>query len=143
MSEGTSTARRVRGPDKHLVHGEWMTEAEAAERLGTTRIAVQLWRYRHRQPNGQAALLVEAWDHYAGIRAGRIKRWYGRPTVRHRVDGRMMSREEAAKALRMPVRTLDSYMHNHRCGLDAAYRHYSEKQKRQAVKKLVGIIMGG
>ena len=135
-------ARRGRGPDKHLVHGEWMTEVEAAKRLGRARITIQQWRYRHRHPDGQPALLEEAWDYYVDVRAGRVKRWNGRQTTRHRVDGHMMSRNEAAEALHMPVGTLDSYMHNHRCGLAAAYRHYSEKRQRQAEKKILEIIRG-
>ena len=39
-----------RGPDKHLVHGTWMTEAEAAEKLGRSRLTVRHWRYTHRRP---------------------------------------------------------------------------------------------
>lgn len=133
-------ARRGRGPDKHLVHGEWMTEVEAAKRLGRARITIQQWRYRHRNPDGQPALLEEAWDYYVDVRAGRVKRWMGRQTIRYRVGGRMMSRNEAAEELEMPVGTLDSYMHNHRCGLDAAWRHYTKKREDAAVKKLLEII---
>ena len=47
-----------RGPDKHLVHGTWMTEAEAAEKLGRSRLTVRHWRYTHRRPDGKPALLV-------------------------------------------------------------------------------------
>lgn len=120
-----------------------MTEAEAAERLGVNRLTIKKWRYTHRRPDGGPGLLVEAWDYYVDVRAGRLKRWMGRPTVRHRVGGRRMSRNEATEALHMPVGTLDSYMHNHRCGLDAAYKHYSEKRQREAEKKILEIIRGG
>ena len=135
-------ARRVRGPDKHLVHGEWMTEAEAAERLGIKRLTIKKWRSIHRRPDGKPGLLVEAWDYYVDVKAGRIKRWMGRPPVVHRVGGRRMTKREAAEELEMPVGTLDSYMHNHRCGLAAAHRHYSEKRQRQAEKKILEIIRG-
>ena len=133
-------ARRGRGPDKHMVHGEWMTEAEAAERLGIKRLTIQKWRSIHRRPDGKPGLLVEAWDYYVDVKAGRIKRWMGRPPVVHHVGGRRMTKREVAEELGMPVGTLDSYMHNHRCGLAAAYKHYSE---RQAEKKILEIIRGG
>ena len=126
-----------------MVHGEWMTEAEAAEALGRSVITVRQWRYKHRRPDGKPALLVEAWDHYRAVNAGLIKLHTGQPTVRHRVEGRRMSRNEVAEALHMPVGTLDSYMHNHRCGLDAAYRHYADKQKRKAEQRILEIIRGG
>ena len=65
-------AGRKRQPDRHLVHGEWMTEAEAAERLNRSRRTVRDWRYSHRRADGGPALLVEAWDHYTDVNAGRI-----------------------------------------------------------------------
>lgn len=59
------------------------------------------------------------------------------------VHGEWMTEAEAAEALGMPIGTLDSYMHNHRCGLAAAFRHYSEKRQREAEKKILEIIRGG
>ena len=136
-------ARRKRGPDKHLVHGEWMTEAEAAARLGRSVLTVRQWRYKNRREGGKhPALLVEAWDHYSDLNAGRIKPGNGHSAKMHKVAGRMMTRDQAAEALGIPVGTLDSHMHNHRCGLGAAWRYYTRKRARRAEKRILEIING-
>ena len=51
-----------------------------------------------------------------------------------------MTKREVAEALGMPIGTLDSYMHNHRCGLDAAWRYYTRKRERRAEKQILEII---
>ena len=135
-------ARRYRGPDKHLVHGVWMTEAEAAEKLGRSRWTVMQCRYRHRREDGKPMLLVEAWDHFEGLNKGWIKPKYGR-REKLTLKGRPAYATKVAKKLGMPVNTLYSHMHNHKCGLDATVRYYEQKQKRRAEKEILKIINGG
>lgn len=130
-----------RGPDKHMVHGMWMTEAEAEERLHRSRITIQQWRYRHRRPNGKPALLVEAWDYYADVNAGRMQQHIGRPP-KHKYKGRPAHVTQVAKRLGIPAGTLYSHLHNHRGGLDAAVKYYEAKRQKRAEAEILRIING-
>ena len=123
-----------------MVHGQWMTEAEAAARLGRSVITVRQWRYKHRREDGKPSLLVEAWDHYADVNAGLIKLHRGRSAKVHRVGGKRMTRNQAAEALGIKVGTLDSYMSIHRCGVAAACAYYERKRRREAEKRILEII---
>lgn len=124
-----------------MVHGEWMTEAEAAERLGRARITIQQWRYKHKHADGSAALLEEAWDYYSDVNAGLIRLHNGQPP-KHKLRGRTMPVREAAEMLGIPAGTLYSNMSLYSCELDAAYRYYNEKRQRKAEKKILEIIRG-
>jgi transposase len=118
-----------------------MTEAEAAERLGRSRRTVRQWRYTHRHADGREALLEEAWDHNTDVNAGRIKLHMGRPT-KYKLRGRPVKVRQVAEKLGVPVGTLYSHMHYHRCGLDATVSYYERKRQRQAEKRILEIING-
>ena len=135
-------ARRYRGPDRHLVHGVWMTEAEAAEKLGRSRWTVMQWRYRHRREDGKPMLLVEAWDHFTALDKGWIKPQYGRKE-KLTLKGRPAYATKVAKKLGIPVGSLYSHMHNHKCGLDGAVRYYEAKRQKKAEQEILRIINGG
>lgn len=131
------------GLAKHMVHGEWMTEVQAAARLGVRRTALRNWRYSHRQPDGKPALLETAWDFYSAVNAGTIKRHPGRPPVMHRVGGKLMTPREAADTTGVKRATLYSTMERHGMSLEAATRYHEEKRTRRAVREIMGIIYGG
>ena len=131
--------KKRRGPDKHMIHGEWMTEAEAAERLGRSRITVQQWRYKNRRADGRPALLEEAWDHYTDVNAGRIK-LHTRMPPKYKLRGRPIHVRKVAEKLGVPVGTLYSHMSIHRCGLDAAVKYYEERARQRAVQEIMAVI---
>lgn len=132
-----------RGPERHLVHGEWMTEAEAGAMVNRSRWTMRRWRYSHRGPDGRPGLLVEAYDFYADLKAGR-RRWEakGRP-LKYRINGRPVRIPEIASRLGVPTGTIYSHMTLHRCGLKATIQYYVAKRQREAEKKILEIIRGG
>lgn len=52
----------MRGPAKHMVHGEWMTVAEAATRLGVNEHTLRAYLQKRR------CSLDAAWRYYANKR---------------------------------------------------------------------------
>lgn len=65
-------------PARHLVHGEWMTIYEAAERLGVAASTIENWRSLNRREDGSKALLVDYWDWAMRWRRGEIPRRPGK-----------------------------------------------------------------
>lgn len=127
---------------KHLVHGEWMTVAEAAERLGLHRVTLERWRTMHRQPDGSRETLVAAWDHYKAVKSGNYRSKMGRKPVKHWVKGRQMTVKQAAEATGVSVQRLYNYTCVHQCSLDAAVRNISKKRQERAERKILKIIRG-
>ena len=62
----------------HLVHGEWMTVQEAADRLGVAYKSIDNWRTKHRRKDGRRALLVEYWDWAMRVKRGEAQRRIGK-----------------------------------------------------------------
>ena len=124
-----------------------MTVEEAARRLGVKRGTVEVWRSAHRRQDGRRALLEEAWDHYAAVKAGLRDGRRGMKPARHWVRGKKMTVKEAAEALGVKEGTLRAYLRYHGCSLDAACRFYRKRrenrEKREAVKEILRIINGG
>ena len=104
-------------PAKHLVHGEWMTIYEAAERLGVKWRSIEIWRSRHRRSDGSRGLLVEDC-----------------------VDGEMMTVREAAERFDLRIKNLYSYMERHNCDLAEAVMRLKKARIKAAVHEIVKII---
>lgn len=122
----------MRGPVKHMVHGEWMTEAEAAARLGVKPMTLRAWRYANRQADGRPALVETAWDFYSAVNAGRIKRNPGRPPARRLIGGKLMTPMEVAQAAGVKRSTLYAVMCNRGMDLEQAARYYDGVRTRRA-----------
>ena len=133
-------------PYQHCVHGVWMTEREAAEKLGVNLNTLKKFRVRHRRANGAMALLEEAWDWYSARRAGEKPVWpsmrrQGRPPVKHRVNGRRMTQREAAETYGVTLPAIWMQMNRHHCSVEEAVdRARSAKAEREilAVVREVG-----
>ena len=54
---------------RHMVHGEWLTVAEVAARVGVTERWINRWRYKHRR-DGKPALVEEAYEWHRAANAG-------------------------------------------------------------------------
>lgn len=130
----------MRVPDKHCVHGEWMTIAEAARRLGISVNAVYVWRRRHSRADGTPALLEEAWDFYAAVNAGEIARHPGRPQKRHRFRGAWLTTQELARQLGMKPETVCSQISRHHGDAEAWLRGVEHRRKRKAEKQIMQIL---
>lgn len=127
---------------KHLVHGEWMTEAEAAARLGVKAMTLRAWRYANRQADGRPALVETAWDFYSAVNAGKTK-WPGRPPARRLIGGKLMTPMEVAQAAGVKRSTLYAVMCKHGMDLEQAARYYEGVRTRRAVREIMRIIYGG
>ena len=132
-----------RKPQKHLIHGEWMTIYEVSDRLGVAVNTIRQWRYKHRHPDGSAGTMAEAWNWYAGVRLGTIR--HRGPTGVDRqywVDGQYMTIAEAARRVGTDRATLRRMMRKG-CTLHSAVRHFESAQKDRAVREILGIIYNG
>lgn len=127
-------------PAKHLVHGEWMTIYEAAERLGVKWRSIEIWRSRHRRSDGSRGLLVEAWDYYTSANAGVQMQRLGRMPRRYCVDGEMMTVREAAERFDLRIKNLYSYMERHNCDLAEAVMRLKKARIKAVVREIVKII---
>ena len=139
VREGRAPRRQPGGPAKHLVHGEWMTLEEAARRLGRSKATIVNWRSAHRRPDGGTGLLVDCWDHYAALNAGKIKPGK-REGKRYYVKGRHITVAEAAGMLGITEKALRVYLSKHKCSLNSAVRYYENRAKDQAVREIMEII---
>lgn len=134
----------ARKPQKHLIHGEWMTIYEISDRLGVAVGTIRQWRKRHRHRDGSAATMAEAWDWYTGVALGKIR--HRGPSTRAReywVNGRYMTIAEAASQVGVSEEALRSMMYKGRRTLQSAVRHYEHAQKDRAVREILDIIYNG
>ena len=129
-------------PAKHVVHGEWMTVREAAERLGVKYRTLEEWRTNHRRPDGSRSLLEEAFDWYTAVNAGRIPRRPGKHPRLHRLRGRLVTVREAAEQLHVTYKALYNEMWAGR-SLEAVARRIERRRTERAVRTIVGIMAEG
>ena len=123
----------------HMVHGEWMTVYEAAARLGVAYATLMNWRWQHRRPGGGPGLLEDAWDHYAALNAGWIRRGpYKRPTI-HMVHGRRMTVREAAEALGVSYKAVCQYRYKYGATLQRAWDFYAARNAERAAAERLGV----
>ncbi|MBR6219507.1 MAG: hypothetical protein IKQ80_02955 [Clostridia bacterium] len=133
----------MRGPAKHMVHGEWMTVAEAATRLGVKAGTLNAWRYTNRTQDDSPASVETAYGFYSAVNAGQIKRIPGRPPARRLIGGKMMSPMEVAQVAGVKRSTLYAVMCKHGMDLEQAARYYEGVRTRRAVREIMRIIYGG
>ena len=124
---------------RHLVHGRWMTVAQAAEELGTTPHAIRDVRYRASR-DGHPMTLEEVYDFYANG----LKRPRGFQARYHRVLGHLMTVAEAAQKYKTTEGNLRKYMSYHHSTLETAVRRLEERRAkeaaRQAEKEILSIL---
>lgn len=140
VARGEAPPIPPRPPAKHLIHGQWMTRAEVAARLGVGVSAIIKWREHHRRPDGSLPPIVEYWDYLTGCRSGETVKWPGREPRRCYVDGKRLSIAEAADRLGVNPQTLRGYLLRHRCSLQSAVRFYENRAKDRAVKDIMAIL---
>lgn len=128
---------------KHLVHGEWMTRQECADRLGVSYSAVRDYQLYHRQPDGKPGLLVTAYDHYRAVADGQVKRYPGRQPKRHRIHGRLMTTRQACEAAGVDVQSVWVMIHRRGLSVEAAVDRCEQLAKRRAEREILRIIYGG
>lgn len=102
---------------KHLVDGEWITVAEAAERLGVTR--QQIYNQMNVKRIGLQTAVNLIRDNLALNGQGK--------GYRYMVDGRWMTIRQAAEMLNITPKALRTYMYRHRCTLSEAVETYRSK----------------
>lgn len=127
-------------PALHMVHGEWMTVYEAAERLGVSFTAIENWRSKHRRADGSRALLVEYWDWAMRWRRGEIPRRPGKQARIYWVKGRQLTLKQAAQRAGVSYKVFHQYVARHRCSVNTAVRHYEERAIQRAVDEIMSII---
>ena len=115
---------------RHLVHGRWMTVAQAAEELGITPHAIRQVRYRASR-DGHPMTLEAVYDFYKNG----LNRPRGYPAKQHRVLGHLMTVAEAAVKYKTTEGNLRGYMTKHRSTLETAVRRLEERRAKEAAKK--------
>lgn len=107
----------------HMVHGEWMTVQEAAERLGVTYKSIENWRTVHRRADGSRSLLEDYWDWAMRWRRGEIPRRPGKHVRTYWVHGKQLTMKQAAQRVGVSYKALHCYIRAHGCSVNAAVRH--------------------
>ena len=112
---------------KHLVDGEWVTAAEVAERLGVPTQSL------YNQMNTRRVSLQVVVNM---IRENLIMN--GQATgQRHMVDGKWMTKRQAAEMLGVTREAINDYMAGHRCTLQEAVDAYREGRVHRGGRKPV------
>lgn len=127
---------------RYPVYGEWLTIREVAERLGITYAAVRQYRRRNPDRDGRPPSMEAVCKHYRAVQAGEIPYTPGRPPKRHRVNSRLMTVDEAARALGVDRRVLDCHISRHRCGVAEAYEAIDARKTRRAELEIMKILKG-
>ena len=124
----------------HLVHGEWMTIYEAAERLGVSVKSIENWRSLNRREDGSRALLVDYWDWAMRVQKGEIPKRPGKHARTYWVHGKRMTMKQAAQRVGVTYKAMHCYVHAHGCSVNAAVRYYERRAIQQAVKDIMAVI---
>ena len=125
---------------RHLVDGEWITLAQAAERLGITPKTIRNWRLDPKKATGVKPTLAEAMEHYKKYLTGERKRYKGSVAKTHWVKGEYLTYDEAAKKYNTSVNGLRMYVSKHKCSLNAAIKHLEERRAKRAEKDIMAIL---
>ena len=127
-------------PATHLVHGEWMTVQEAADRLGVAYKTIDNWRSIHRHEDGSRALLVDYWDWTMRWRRGEIPRRPGKHVRTYWVRGKQLTMKQAARKAGVSYKALHCYIRAHGCSVNAAVRYYERRAIQRAVNEIMAVI---
>lgn len=114
----------------HRVHGEWLSIADAAERLGVSRDVLYWYCCKYKRT------LEEAYDHYRERNAKGLRKF--RLEERHCVHGEWLTTTEAAARLGVARRTLVNYRCKHKCLLEDAFDHFDGLNKGWIVRGKTG-----
>lgn len=123
------------GP-RYMVDGQWLTNKDAARRIGVSPHALRLYRATHRDEDGNIMPLKEVMTAYS---AGRIHPGGGRPKL-HRVGRRTMTVAQAAELCGASVCSIYLYMSRHKCTLNQAVKYYEARRRRKAEKAIMEIL---
>ena len=127
-------------PARHMVHGEWMTIYEAAERLGTTYKTIENWRTVHRREDGSRALLADYWDWAMRVRRGEIPRRPGKHVRTYWVHGKQLTMMQAAQRVGVTYKAMHCYVRTHGCTVNAAVKYYERRAIQRAVNEIMAVI---
>lgn len=121
---------------RHMVHGRWLSIAQAAEELGVPIGTLKSWRERNRDAAGRLPTLEAAYDcymHGRPERGGRVPKLYC-------VNGRQLSVAQAAERYKVTPAALYLCMHKHRCSLHTAVRRCRAAKQKRAEKEILKIL---
>ncbi len=127
-------------PAKHLVHGEWITVQQAADRLGVSVKTIYNWCSLHRREDGSRALLVDYWDWDMRWRRGEIPRRPGKHARTYWVSGKQLTMKQAARKAGVSYKALHCYIRAHGCSVNAAVRYYERRAIQRAVNEIMAVI---
>ena len=126
---------------RHLVDGKYITVADAAKMVGYKEKSIRSWRWENKT-DGKLPTLQEAVDHFRKYRTGEVKRYKGSVAARHRVHGKLMTVEQAAKKYGTTKAALYSSMGHYGRSLDAAVRRIERLNEDRAAKEIMAILGG-
>ena len=126
--------------ERHLVDGEWITLAQAAERLGIVPKTIRNWRLEQKRLTGIKPTLAEAMEHYRKYCTGERKRYPGSVAKTHWVNGEYLTFDEAAEKYKTSVNALRTYVCKHKCGLNTAIRNLETRRAKRAEKDILAIL---
>lgn len=121
---------------RYMVDGRWMTIKDAAQMLGVTRLAIYLWRYKRKRPDGSLPSLAET---VAAYRSGEVRN-RGKQPKQHRVAGKLMTMREAAEMVGVSYSAMQLYTYKHKCSLAKAVKYYETRKQRKAEKDILNIL---
>ena len=122
--------------EKQMVDGRWMTNAQAARRLGISREALWHWRNNNRTADGRMMPLAEA---VAERRSGRLRHG-GKAAERYWVNGRQLTIAEAAERYNLSENALRQRKSKHKCSLQAAVKACEAAAKKRAEREIMRIL---
>lgn len=121
---------------RYMVDGRWMTIRDAAGMLGVTPMAIHMWLFKRKRPDGSLPPLAEA---VAAYRRGEVRN-RGKLPKQHRVGGKLMTMREAADMLGVSYAAMQLYVYKHRCSVARAVKYYEAKKKRRAEREILRIL---
>lgn len=127
----------------HMVHGEWMTIAEAARRLGVKYQTLTKWRCLHRTTDGRPGLLVDAWDFYDARRRGlNPQKPRGKKPKKHRYRGKRLTIRQIAEKMGVSTQAIYKNMERKGCSVQEAIDCMDARRTRRAERELMKILTG-
>lgn len=127
-------------PATHLVHGEWITVQQAADRLGVSVQTIYNWCSLHRREDGSRALLVDYWDWAMRWRRGEIPRRPGQCGRTYWVHGKQLTMKQAARKAGVSYKALHCHIQRTGCTVNSAVKHYERRAIQRAVNEIMAVI---
>lgn len=147
---------RDRSP-RYLIEGQWMTQAQIAERLHIQTHTITTWRCQNRRPDGSLPAMEDAIAYYRQYLTGEKKRGVdnggGRPWKVHLVKGKPWTVLDVSKRYGVHVKSVYGRLFALGHDMGKVLEHYEQrdrhkkqveaKKMKQAEKDILAILMEG